>query len=183
MFHVGRRSPYFRSMHHVEDFVLEDGPLNLLHLTFYDERTASGSTRGQELQFEGKDYGGLSFRARLQANGRWRIGSLDLREQQVGYRSPRVDSKDPSRKRLVEAVRDLISQWWAVNGIDLSRRMLRAHECELVEAVAREEIRLTQDRRQLESVRAQLKALPAQEPEGPEQETGGEAISILLEMD
>lgn len=167
-------------MYHTETHTVEHEILGPVRLVFYDETTLYGNTENETFCFLGEEYGNLSWRASLQTNGRWRISSFDLRTRKDGYCSTRIDGKDPKRKQLMEAVRDLISQWWALNDLGLSRRMLQAHEEELISTIAVEETRLDENRRLLSQVRSQLQTIPADLPEsdGP----SGETINSLLDL-
>ena len=165
-----------------EDFILCHEQIGRIHATFCNEKVLIGSTRDR-FSFEGTSYYSLTFRAKLQANGRWRISYLRIYAPTASSRYayyPLVEAKDPRRRRLTKAVRDLIVQWWEANETRLERLILVARERTLIAAIGEGEVRRRQDQRMLRDIRAQLTALPEYKPEGKATE---DAVSSLLDLD
>jgi hypothetical protein len=141
-------------------FTIEDSPMGLVRLFVRGPASLRGVVP-QGFTFEGKDYKRLEFTARFRQKGKWEFGSFHLctPQREPGRYVNYVKPGTPTRSRLVEQVRDLITQWWVMNGTAAVRATLLRDEERLKRDVDQREQELARQRCELAEVQKRLAEL------------------------
>lgn len=144
-----------------ETLCIKRSPIGKILLAAQEDERIYG-VASQSFEFEGRTYTRLEFSANFR-QGRCRFGSFQLFTDRPNagsyYRA--VAPGAPVRNQLIEIIRDLVSQWWAVNGGAALKSTLTRQEWELTEGIRKDSERLARHRLELTVAQARLAALNA----------------------